>query len=45
MNILEIENIESRSEQETEDFAAALAETLQPGTVIALHGDLGSHCC
>ncbi|MEI8248351.1 MAG: tRNA (adenosine(37)-N6)-threonylcarbamoyltransferase complex ATPase subunit type 1 TsaE [Lentisphaerota bacterium] len=42
MNILEIENIESRSEQETEDFAAAMAETLPPGTVIALHGDLGA---
>ena len=42
MNILEIENIESRSEQETEDFAAVLAETLPPGTVIALHGDLGA---
>ena len=42
MNILEIENIESRSEQETEEFAAALAETLPPGTVIVLHGDLGA---
>ena len=42
MNILEIENIESRSEQETEKFAAALAETLPPGTVIALYGDLGA---
>lgn len=42
MNILEIENIESRSEQETEAFAAALAEALRPGCVLALHGDLGA---
>ena len=32
----------SRSEQETEAFAAALARELPPGSVLALDGDLGA---
>lgn len=32
----------SRSPEETRRFAARLAESLRPGTVIALHGDLGA---
>ena len=32
----------SASEQETEKFAAQLAETMPIGSVIALHGDLGA---
>lgn len=34
--------IESRSEAETELFAEQLARILPPGTVIALHGNLGA---
>ncbi len=34
--------IESRSEAETERFAEQLARLLPPGTVIALHGNLGA---
>jgi len=34
--------VETHSEQETEKFAAELAKSLKPGTVIALHGDLGA---
>ena len=33
---------ESRSEEETERFAAELAAVVPPGTVIALEGDLGA---
>ena len=33
---------ESRSEEETERFAAELAAAVPPGTVIALEGDLGA---
>lgn len=36
------QTIETGSEQETEAFAAALAQSLSPGAVIALHGDLGA---
>ena len=36
------QEIISRSETETEAFAAALAQKLPPGTVIALDGDLGA---
>ena len=32
----------SRSEAETENFAAALAERLAPGAIVALEGDLGA---
>ncbi len=32
----------SHCEQETIQMARDLAKTLKPGTVIALHGDLGS---
>ena len=32
----------SKSEQETESFAASLASQLTPGSVLALHGDLGA---
>lgn len=32
----------SHSEAETEEFASRLAQQLKPGTVIALHGDLGA---
>ncbi len=32
----------THSPDETRRFAAMLAETLQPGAVIALHGDLGA---
>ena len=34
--------IESHSEEETEAFARQLALELRPGTVIALHGNLGA---
>jgi len=34
--------IKSNSEQETEEFAARLAQELKPGCVIALHGNLGA---
>ena len=34
--------IKSNSEQETEDFATSLAQKLEPGCVIALHGNLGA---
>jgi len=36
------QSIETCSEQQTEDFAAALARELPCGSVIALHGDLGA---
>ena len=36
------QSIETHSEQQTEEFAAALARQLGPGNVIALHGDLGA---
>jgi len=32
----------SSSEAETEEFAFRLAQSLQPGSVLALHGDLGA---
>lgn len=34
--------LESRSEEETMVWAGRLAQTAQPGLVIALHGDLGA---
>ena len=34
--------IQTASPEETQDRAAAWARTLPPGTVIALHGDLGT---
>lgn len=39
---LNAETFVSHSERETENFAMALAGRLQPGTVVALHGDLGA---
>ena len=42
MNIKLNELTKSSSEQETEDFAARLAQELKPGCVIALHGNLGA---
>ncbi len=32
----------SRSERDTEEIGAAFAETLKPGTVVALYGELGA---
>lgn len=40
MNINQV--VESGSEQETETFARTLAQSLMPGVIIALHGDLGA---
>ena len=40
--IMKSKTIISASEQETENIAAQLAETLPIGSVIALHGDLGA---
>ncbi|MDD3118999.1 MAG: tRNA (adenosine(37)-N6)-threonylcarbamoyltransferase complex ATPase subunit type 1 TsaE [Victivallales bacterium] len=34
--------VETFSERQTEEFAADLARQLQPGSVVALHGDLGA---
>ncbi len=34
--------VETHSEKETEKFASELAKSIKPGTVIALHGDLGA---
>ena len=42
MNINQTELIRSKSEIETEEFAAQLAKKLEPGCVIALHGNLGA---
>ncbi len=36
------QSIETYSEKETEAFAASLARELPPGSVIALHGNLGA---
>jgi len=36
------QTIETHSEAETEDFARQLAAEIRPGTVLALHGDLGA---
>jgi len=36
------QKIISRSEKETENFAVQLAQSLRPGTVITLEGDLGA---
>jgi tRNA threonylcarbamoyladenosine biosynthesis protein TsaE len=42
MNTKLTELIKSNSEQETEEFAARLAQELKPGCVLALHGNLGA---
>jgi tRNA threonylcarbamoyladenosine biosynthesis protein TsaE len=42
MSILDGDRIISNSEQQTGDIAAELARALPPGSVIALHGDLGA---
>lgn len=39
---MEMQEIISHSEQETAEFAAKFATTVEPGTVIALHGSLGA---
>jgi tRNA threonylcarbamoyladenosine biosynthesis protein TsaE len=42
MSILQNKQFKTVSEQETEEFAAKIASELKPGTVIALHGNLGA---
>ena len=44
MNTLKLEDqvIITRSREESEQFGAALARTLQPGSVVAMYGNLGA---
>ncbi|QSH42459.1 tRNA (adenosine(37)-N6)-threonylcarbamoyltransferase complex ATPase subunit type 1 TsaE [Lentisphaerota bacterium ZTH] len=42
MNTLQNKSISTASVAATEDFAAGIAAEVKPGTVIALHGNLGA---